>query len=60
MSKTKKVGPEVYLTVRQVAEKLQLSEKTIRRLISKGNLPGKQIGRAYRVPKSELDAFLAE
>lgn len=48
-----------YLTVREVAEALKMSEKTVRRLIRQGKLPGKQIGRAYRVRRSEFDAYMA-
>jgi excisionase family DNA binding protein len=40
---------EGLLTVRQVAENWQLSERTIRRMIADGRLPIKRLGRAVRI-----------
>ena len=38
------------LTVRQVAENWQVSERTIRRMIADGRLPVIRLGRAVRIP----------
>ena len=38
-----------WFTVKQVAEMLKLSEKTIRRLVAKGDLPAVRIGRSIRL-----------
>jgi excisionase family DNA binding protein len=40
---------EGLLTVHQVAENWQVSERTIRRMIEKGQLPVVRIGRAVRI-----------
>ena len=39
------------LTVEQAAELLQLRAETVRRLLSKGELPGRKIGRKWRIPE---------
>jgi len=47
------------LTVEQVAEYLQLSPYTVREWIRQGKLPGRKIGRVYRVVDTELREFIA-
>ena len=47
------------LTVREVAELLQLHEVTIRRYIRDGKLASVRIGRNVRVLRSALDEFIA-
>lgn len=47
------------LTVRQVAERLQASERTVRRAIASGELAVHRIGAAVRVSEADLAAFLA-
>jgi excisionase family DNA binding protein len=42
------------LTVNDVAEQLQLSTKTIRRMIQAGTLPCHRIGRAIRVAPKDV------
>jgi len=51
-------GREFY-TVSQLAELLQLTEMTIYRMISRGELPCYVIGRAKRFRSSDLENFLA-
>lgn len=46
------------LTVEQVAEKLQVKPNTVRAWLRKGRIPGRKIGRVYRVAEDELDAFV--
>ncbi len=45
---------EMFLTVEQAAERLQLSPVTIRRQIKSGALRGVRRGRVYRIPESAL------
>jgi excisionase family DNA binding protein len=44
-------------TVGQVAERLNLHAKTVRRYIREGRLKAKRIGKEYRVTRGDLDAF---
>lgn len=48
------------LTIREVAESLQVSEKTIRRLVSRGELAGFKVGDRgqVRVKSEDLEAYL--
>lgn len=47
------------LTVKQVAERLAISEKTVRRLIDAGELPIIRFGRLIRITPADLDRFIA-
>lgn len=49
--------PDV-LTPEQVATYLQLDKETIYRLIRDRRLAATRIGRAYRIPRADLDAFM--
>jgi excisionase family DNA binding protein len=51
---------EEYLTVPQVAELLQLSEKTVYRLAQRGELPGFKAGGSWRFRRTDIDAWAAE
>jgi excisionase family DNA binding protein len=42
---------EVLLTVHQVAENWQVSQRTVRRMIADGRLPIIRLGRAVRIPE---------
>jgi excisionase family DNA binding protein len=46
------------LTPRQVAEQLVVSERTVIRLIERGELRGIRVGRQWRVPKEALEDYL--
>ena len=49
-----------YLTVEQVAEKLQLHARTVRRMLVAGALPGRKMGpKTWRVPAVALREFMA-
>jgi excisionase family DNA binding protein len=50
---------EPALTVRDVAQQLQISEDTVRDLLNRGELCGYQIGRRWRVDPPQLRAFIA-
>ena len=47
------------MTVKEIAEQLKVSEKTIRRRIWSGELPSVKIGESVRVAKSDYDAYVA-
>jgi excisionase family DNA binding protein len=44
-------------TVDEVAGRLNLHVKTVRRFIREGRLPAKRIGKEYRITRSALDEF---
>jgi excisionase family DNA binding protein len=46
------------LSVQAVAAYLDMSEKTVRRLFAKGDLPGHRIGRLRRISEADLRDFL--
>ena len=50
--------PDV-LTVEQLAELLQVDEKTVRSLAAKGDLPGRKLGRHWRFSRQAVLAWLA-
>lgn len=52
--------PSRLLTVAQVAELLQVSPRTIRRLVAAGQLAVIRVGRAVRVHPSALAELLAK
>ena len=45
------------LTVKQVARRLNLSQRTVRRLIATGVLPVVRIGRLVRIRPMDLEAI---
>ncbi|MBO0768181.1 MAG: helix-turn-helix domain-containing protein [Solirubrobacterales bacterium] len=47
-----------FLTVRDVADLLQLNEQTVRNWIDQGSLPAHRIGRRVRIQRSDLDQIL--
>jgi excisionase family DNA binding protein len=51
-----------WLTVAQVAQRLQLHEETIRRWIRDGQFPVLDLGKkaGYRIRPADLDTFIAE
>jgi excisionase family DNA binding protein len=51
---------EQWLTVAQVAERLQVSEVTVRRWLREGALAGRQLGgrAGWRVSSDELERFM--
>jgi PTS system nitrogen regulatory IIA component len=44
----------IILTLEQAAEMLQLSTRTIQRLVSKGGMPGRRIGGQWRFDRDQL------
>ncbi len=47
------------MTPEQVAEYLQLAKDTVYRLIRQRKLAATRIGRAYRIPRKDLESFIA-
>jgi|LSQX01.2.fsa_nt_gb excisionase family DNA binding protein len=51
---------EPMMTPEQVAEWLQVHKGTVYRWIDEGKLPALRIGRAYRIPRSEVLAMVKQ
>ncbi len=47
-----------FLSVKQLAEHLQVSERTIYRMLWRGDLPGRRVGSQWRFSKSQVDFWL--
>jgi excisionase family DNA binding protein len=63
MSSAVTKSPPVLLTVQEVADRLRLSERQVRRLIAFGRLPAIRLGdkgASVRVDRGELEAWLYE
>ena len=52
------MADQLFLTVKDVTQRLQLSEKTVRRLIDAGELPVNRIRRTIRIAEKDLNQFL--
>ena len=52
--------PPALLTIPEVAERLQVSIKTVRRWIVSGDLPTVRLGRQIRIQPKDLDIFLRQ
>ncbi len=51
---------EVWYTVAQAAELLQLHEKTVQRFIREGKLTATKVGRSYRISGHDLSVYTGE
>jgi excisionase family DNA binding protein len=51
---------EELFTVQQVAERLQVRQRTVKRWLLSGQLRGLKAGRKWRVTPSAIEAFLQE
>lgn len=49
---------EEMLTLGEVAKRLKVSVKTIRRWLQEGRLTGFKMGKLWRVKETELEAFI--
>lgn len=49
---------ELLYTVKEIARKGKISEKTARRLIARGDLPSHRIGTQIRISEADWQAFL--
>lgn len=48
------------MTIQQVANYLQVCDKTVRRLISKKELSASKIGKSWRIKKIDIDEYLLQ
>ena len=48
-----------YLTVREVASTLRVSNMTVYRLINAGELPAVRVGKSFRLREDDVDRYLA-
>jgi excisionase family DNA binding protein len=51
---------EPLLTAKEVAERLNLSERTVRRMIKDGSLPALHFGRAIRIRPETLEELIEQ
>lgn len=49
-----------YLTIEEAATLLRMHPDTVRRLLREKRLPGKKVGREWRISQEVLDKFLTE
>jgi len=49
---------EPLLTIKQVAELLQVNQRTVKRYIAEGTIPGRRIGGNIRFPESEIKEWI--
>jgi excisionase family DNA binding protein len=49
---------ESFLTVKDVAERLQLNQQTVRNWIDQGSLPAVRVGRRVRIRQSDFDRLV--
>ncbi len=49
-----------FMTVAEVARALRISNMTVYRLITSGQLPAVRIGKSYRLREEDVDRYLAE
>jgi excisionase family DNA binding protein len=62
MSRPRQIPPPIgdrLLTLKEAAEVLRLSPRTIRQYVQQGDLVGRMIGGRWRFRRSDLDAFFA-
>jgi excisionase family DNA binding protein len=61
MKKSTNVDPlqvgERFLTLREAAEVLRLSSRTVRNYLKRGEIRGKIIGKRWKFRRADLDAF---
>ena len=51
------LGSDRFLTIREAAEVLRLSTRTVREYVKRGEIRGKIIGKRWRFRRVDLDAF---
>ncbi len=49
---------ESVLTIKQIAEYLNVTERTIYNLLQRGELPGFKVGMAWRFRKEDIDKWI--
>ena len=51
--------PAEYLTIKQFAKEVMVSERTVRRWRADGELHAHQLGRQWRISREDANAFMA-
>jgi excisionase family DNA binding protein len=46
-----------FLTVKEVAQELRLSEETVKRMLRTHKMPGYQVGREWRIDRAEYEEW---
>jgi len=54
-----KNNPIKFYTIREVADALRVSQKSIRRKIESGEMKAHKLGRLWRISEQDLRAYLA-
>ena len=57
---TEDITSDRYLTVREVANTLRVSNMTVYRLINSGGLRAVRIGKSFRLREDDVNRYLAE
>lgn len=52
--------PEAAITVRDVASYLNVTEKTVYRLVQRGELPGFKVAGAWRFRRRDIDVWIEQ
>ncbi|MGH8994972.1 MAG: helix-turn-helix domain-containing protein [Acidimicrobiales bacterium] len=58
MAQSSDASPTRFLTVSEVATALRVSNMTVYRLISSGELPAVKVGKCFRLPADKVDQYL--
>ncbi len=59
MARSKSTAEAEILTIRQVAEYLQVTERTIYRLAAANGIPAFKVGGSWRFRKLDIEAWIA-
>lgn len=49
-----------FMSIKDVAEYLEVDYKTVYRLVRRGEIPSSQVGRVYRIRKADVETYLAD
>jgi len=49
-----------YLTVNEAADLMRCEKKKVRQLLRDGVLPGRRVGRTWRIPRHQLEAWMEQ
>lgn len=52
--------PEDILTIREVADYLKVTERTLYRLVQEGKLPAFKVGNSWRFRREDLERWISE
>lgn len=52
--------PEDILTIREVADYLKVTERTLYRLVQDGKLPAFKVGNSWRFRREDLERWISE